>query len=111
MASRAGHEEQTWDIGHYPVQAALGITAVLVTTMVAMTLGREGRLLTTGTVVVTACWIGVESHAYPHRVGSVGTVWGWALVVWGVALAAAVFVGQTRERWNREIQARETRSA
>lgn len=67
---------------HYPVQAALGIAVVLIGAAVALSGDSPGTRLAAATLVVTVTWMGMESVVCPHRLGSLGTGWGWVAVGW-----------------------------
>lgn len=84
MASSTVDMTRTWNLDHYPIQAALGIAVVLVAGVNAIARELSGARLATVTLVASVAWIGLESAVYPHRLGSVGTVWGWVAVGWAL---------------------------
>lgn len=84
MASSTVDVEITWNLDHYPIQAALGIAVVLVAGVIAVAANSPGAPLATTTLVVAVIWIGIESAVYPHRLASLGTTWGWVAVGWAV---------------------------
>jgi len=81
--------EQTVNLDHYPIQAALGVAVVLLAGLIALTKDWPGTRWAAAALTVTVGWMGIESTVYPHKLGSFGTVWGWLAVVWGIALLAA----------------------
>lgn len=89
MATATENPEETWGLDHYPVQAAVGVSVMLVAVIGTAVARRPGGRLLVATLVVTTAWLGIESVAYPERVGSFGTFWGWLAVVWSLAYAAA----------------------
>ena len=86
-------ERPTNGVAHLGVQVSLGLAVAGVAALAASTLGR----LPAWTAGFAAVWLGVESVAYPALAGSLGTVLGWATVVWGVLLVAVVEAARRRE--------------
>jgi hypothetical protein len=84
MAAATADVEITWNLDHYPIQAGLGIAVVLIAAVIAVANRSPGGRLATVTLVLTVTWIGLESVVYPHRVGSLGTTWGWLATGWAV---------------------------
>jgi hypothetical protein len=84
MATSTVAVEQTVNLDHYPIQAALGVAIVLVAGVIAVTSDSSNAWLATATLVVTVGWMGIESAVYPHRLGSFGPIWSWLAVVWAV---------------------------
>jgi hypothetical protein len=95
MARSTADPELTWNLDHYPVQAALGVAVVLVTGLAAVADDQAGARLVLVTVVLTVAWMGVESAVYPDRLGSFGTTWAWLSVGWAVAV---LVIGLRRAR-------------
>jgi hypothetical protein len=85
MASSTADVEITWNLDHYPIQAGLAIAVVLIAAVIAVANRSPGIRLATVTLVVTVAWIGLESVVYPHRLGSLGTTWGWIATGWAIA--------------------------
>lgn len=81
--------EQTVNLDHYPVQAALSVAVVLLAGLIALTKEWPGTRLVAAALTVTVGWMGIESAVYPHKLGSFGTAWGWLAVVWSIALLGA----------------------
>ncbi|HEY3529757.1 MAG TPA: hypothetical protein VGK78_11455 [Nocardioides sp.] len=98
MARSTENPEETWGLDHYPLQAAFAIAVVLVALLTAYAVRRPGRgcWLPACTSACSAIWFGALSLVWPERLGSLGTAWGAAAVVWGIALLAAVAVDERR---------------
>jgi hypothetical protein len=86
MATSTVAVEQTVNLDHYPIQAALGVAIVLLGGLVAVTEDWPFGWVTTATLAVTVGWMGIESAVYPHQLGSFGTTWGWLAVGWALAV-------------------------
>jgi hypothetical protein len=110
MASSTADVEITWNLDHYPIQAGLGIAVVLIGAVIAVADGSAGARLATVTFVVTIAWIGLESVIYPHRVGSLGTTWGWTATGWAVTFLALAFRRDFSAVLGRRPQPEETAS-
>jgi len=105
MARSTADPEETVGLDHYPVQAAFAIAVVLVAGLAAYAASAADpmRWLPGLTAAFSAVWIGALSVVWPHRLGSLGTGWGCAAVVWGAALLVAVGVeGRERSRTGRD---------
>jgi hypothetical protein len=91
MARASENPELTWGLDHYPAQAALAISVVLVALLAAWTVAGPGRAwrLPVGTVAFSAVWLGWQSVVWSERAGTLGSVGGVAAIVWGLALLAA----------------------
>lgn len=99
MTTSTGEVEKTVNLDHYPIQAALGIAIVLVAMLIAVARQWPSAWLGAATLVVTVAWMGIESVAYPHRLGSFGAPWGWLAFAWSLTfLVAALRPSQRRTR-------------
>jgi hypothetical protein len=76
-------DDDTWNIDHWPTQAALAlcVAAVAVAVAAGVRARRSGTLWSAGCVAVAAGWIGYWSAVYPDHAGSAGRTWGEALIV------------------------------
>jgi hypothetical protein len=111
MAGSTVDVEITWDLDHYPIQAALGVAVVLVAGVIAVAGFSAGTRLATATLVVTVAWIGVESAVFPHRLGSVGTGWGLAAAAWAGTFLVLVLRRRPSLSTDRPEQPNDTTSA
>jgi hypothetical protein len=87
---RAPRDSQTWGIDHWPMQAALPLSVVVVGAAVAagVRLGWTGTAVSVSALTVTTGWLGVVSVIYPDHAASLGATWGTAAIIWAVAFAA-----------------------
>ncbi|HET7312297.1 MAG TPA: hypothetical protein VFJ17_13330 [Mycobacteriales bacterium] len=90
MAHSPHDVEQTVNLDHYPIQAALGIAIALLAGLVAVAGEWPTAWLARATLVVTVGWMGIESAVYPHRLGSFGPAWSWLAVAWAALFALHV---------------------
>jgi hypothetical protein len=84
MATSDVDVERTVNLDHYPIQASLGISALLIASLIAVTKECSTSWLATATLTVTVGWLGIESAVYPHELGSFGALWGWLAFAWAV---------------------------
>ena len=89
MASLTVSGEQTVNLDHHPIQAALGVALVLVASLVTVAKDWSAAWLAAATLAVTVGWMGIESTVYPHQLGSFGTVWGWLALAWALTFLLA----------------------
>jgi hypothetical protein len=75
----------TWDLEHFPVQAASALVIPLAAGLLALQL--PGWRATAILVAAGTAWFGVVSVVFPHHLASWGTVWGYAAMGWAVAVA------------------------
>ena len=86
MAQSNVDVEQTVNLDHYPIQAAVGVAVVLLAGLIAVSREWSMAWLANATLAVTVGWLGVESVIYPHLLGSFGTTWGWLALAWAIAI-------------------------
>jgi len=91
---RAPTNEDTWDVDHWPTQAAMALAVVAVAAAVAAGVrGRwSGSGVSAGCAAATAGWFGVASYSYPGLAGGVDRWWGVAVIAWAVAFVVATGV-------------------
>lgn len=77
-------DDDTWWIDHWPMQAALAL-AIPAVAILASLMG-PGWRVSLWTAAVSAAWWGAVSLWYPTHAGSLGTIGGWAAIIWAVAL-------------------------
>ena len=77
-------DDDTWSIDHWPMQAALALAVPAVAILASFRL--TGWRVSLWTAALSAAWWGAVSIAYPQHAGSLGTVGGWAGIVWAIAL-------------------------
>jgi hypothetical protein len=83
-------EDITNGVSHYPMQASLALAVVGLVALAALTRSR----LPAWTAGFCACWLGVESIAYPSLKASFGLTGGALTAAWGVLVVAAVEVAR-----------------
>lgn len=87
-------EDITNGVSHYPMQASLVLAVVALVALAAVTRSR----LPAWTAAFSACWLGVESHMYPHLMASLGTIGGALTAGWAVLVVVAVELARRRTR-------------
>jgi hypothetical protein len=105
---RAPTDDDTMGLDHWPMQAALPVSVVMVGAAVAAGVrnGWTGTAVSVSAITVTTGWLGVVSVMYPDHAASLGATWGSAALVWAVLFAA---VATQRLVASRRGRARDTR--
>jgi hypothetical protein len=90
-AAREGRHpvDLTYDFDHWPIQAAAALVIPLAGAMLSFRL--PGWRLMVFLVAAGTAWFGTVSIIYPDHAGSLGTVTGWAAVIWAAGFAASTF--------------------
>jgi len=86
----------TWDLDHFPVQAASALVIPVATALLALQLPgwrAMAVLLAAGTA-----WFGIVSVVFPDHLASWGTVWGYAAVGWALAVSCVAIPWSGRAR-------------
>lgn len=93
-----GVSDNTWNLDHWPTQAALALAVPGVALAIAAGVRARwsGTWVAVVCVAVTAVWFGVSSAAYPDLSGSGGRWGGIGLVVWAVVLVVVVILRARR---------------
>jgi hypothetical protein len=89
----------TWDVNHWPVQAALPL-AVLAAAALAATYP-PGWRVPAWCASVSAIWFGVLAWTHPDLDASVGQPWAATTIGWGLVFLVAVHLGARRDRSQR----------
>jgi hypothetical protein len=89
---RAPTDDITMGLDHWPMQAALPLSVVLVGAAVAAGVrnGWTGTAVSAGGITVTVAWLGAVSVIYPDHAASLGATWGTAAIIWAVTFTAIV---------------------
>lgn len=79
----------TWDFEHWPIQAAAALVIPFAGAVLSFRL--PGWRPMVFIVAAGAAWFGAVSIVYPDHAGSLGTVSGWASIIWAAVLAVLFF--------------------
>lgn len=91
----------TWNFDHWPIQAAVALVIPLAGAALSFRL--PGWRPMVFIVAAGAAWLGTVSTVYPDHAGSLGTVTGWASIIWAAGLAGSAFLRGVEPRSIRSV--------
>jgi hypothetical protein len=88
--------DKTWDLDHWPMQAAVGLAIVGAAALAALRF--PGWRVASWSAAASAVWLGLMSSSYPDHAGSLGRIGGIACAVWGLSLIVESLVPSAEPR-------------